>query len=138
MPTYTVVVYSENPQIREQVLLAVGRRPADDVEIAWVETASGAEAIKAVEDHYVDLAVFDGEAQPTGGMGLARQLKYEVPDCPPIVVLLRRKDDGWLARWSLAEAHLSLPLDPLETSTTVVDLLRAGAGLQPGEPAPRR
>ena len=137
MATYTVVLFSEDAAVREQVRFALGRRPADDVELVYLEADTGDDAVKQIEDHYVDLAILDGEAQPTGGMGLARQLKYELDDCPAVLVLIRRSVDEWLARWSLAEGTLLLPLDPLTTSKTVVDLLRSGAE-QVDAPAPRR
>jgi DNA-binding response OmpR family regulator len=73
----------------------------------------------------VDLAILDGEAQPTGGIGLTRQLKNEITDCPPIVVAVRRKDDRWLATWSQADAVLVHPLDPLTAAETVAGVLRA-------------
>jgi hypothetical protein len=57
-------------------------------------------------------------------MGLARQCKYEIDDCPPIVVLVARKDDGWLASWSLADAVISRPLDPVTAAEVVADQLR--------------
>jgi hypothetical protein len=57
-------------------------------------------------------------------MGLARQFKYEIDDCPPIVVLVARKDDGWLASWSLADAVISRPLDPVTAAEVVADQLR--------------
>jgi DNA-binding NarL/FixJ family response regulator len=138
MSTYTVVLFSEDDAVREQVRFALGRHPAEDVELVYLEAASGAEAVQLIEDHYVDLAIFDGEAQPTGGAGLARQLKYELDDCPLVLVLIRRAVDEWIARWSLAEGTLLLPLDPLTTAKTVVGLLRAGATNEVDEAAPHR
>jgi DNA-binding response OmpR family regulator len=76
----------------------------------------------------VDLAILDGEAQPTGGMGLSRQLKDEITDCPPIIVAVRRRDDRWLATWSQADAVLVHPLDPLTAAETVADVLRRTRG----------
>ena len=38
-----------------------------------------------------------------GGLGLARQLKNEIFDCPPIIVLTGRPQDSWLAAWSQAD-----------------------------------
>ena len=44
-----------------------------------------------------DLVILDGEATPAGGMGIAKQLKDEIADCPPILVLTgtRRTTHGW-------------------------------------------
>ena len=44
--------------------------------------------------------VLDGEAQPAGGMGVCRQAKDEIHDCPPVLLIIGRPDDGWLATWS--------------------------------------
>ena len=52
----------------------------------------------------IDLAILDGEAVPAGGMGIARQLKDEIYQCPPVLVLTGRPQDAWLATWSRAEA----------------------------------
>jgi hypothetical protein len=57
-------------------------------------------------------------------MGLARQFKYEIDDCPPIVVLIARKQDAWLASWSLADAVMNLPIDPVESAAVVAEQLR--------------
>lgn len=83
-----------------------------------------ADVIAEMDSGEVDLAIFDGEAQPTGGIGLTRQLKHELADCPPIVVAVRRRDDRWLATWSQADAVLVHPLDPLSAAETVAHVLR--------------
>jgi len=72
----------------------------------------------------IDLAILDGEATPEGGMGLAKQLKDEIDDGPPIVVLTGRRDDAWLAAWSRAEGAVPHPIDPIRLSRTVLELLR--------------
>lgn len=123
--THTVLVYSDDPKLRDAVRLAVGRRPADDLgAVEYLECATGAEVLKAVDAGGVDVAVLDGEARPTGGLGLAKQLKDELEDCPPTLVLVARKDDTWLAKWSLADAFLMLPIDPFGLTEAVCGLLR--------------
>jgi hypothetical protein len=57
-------------------------------------------------------------------MGISRQLKYEVADCPALVVLIARQADRWLAHWSLADATLAYPVDPLVAADVVAGLLR--------------
>jgi hypothetical protein len=74
----------------------------------------------------VDLCILDGEAQPTGGLALSRQLDEELADRPTICVLVARQQDRWLAHWSMAEATLPLPIDPLVAPRVVADLLRTG------------
>lgn len=93
--------------------------------VEYVEAAGIADVLSEVDAGHVDLAILDGEAQPTGGIGLCRQLKAEITDCPPIVVAVRRRDDRWLATWSQADAVLVHPLDPLTAAETVADVLRA-------------
>ena len=82
------------------------------------------EVVARIDAGGVDVAILDGEAQPTGGMGISRQLKNEIDDCPALCVLLGRRDDRWLATWSLADATLDRPLDPVTAAETVAQLLR--------------
>ena len=56
--------------------------------------------------------------------GLAHQLEDEIEDCPPTIAIVRRRDDRWLASWSRAEAVLAQPLDPINVTETVADVLR--------------
>src|SRR5690349_16121028 len=101
----TVLVYSDAPAFRDAVRTAVGRRPSPGSDrVEFVEAATGAALLELVEG--VDLVIVDGEARPTGGFGLAKQLKDELEDCPPVLVYVARKDDTWLAKWSLADAVL--------------------------------
>lgn len=124
-PAMTVLLYSDDVDTRERVKLAVGRRPAADVPpVEWLECATGPAVIAALDKGGVDVVILDGEATPTGGMGLARQAKDEIYQCPPILVLTGRVHDNWLAAWSRAEAAVPHPLDPLVLARTVADLMR--------------
>ncbi|MEV6626902.1 hypothetical protein AB0M83_42655 [Amycolatopsis sp. NPDC051106] len=121
-----VLVFSHKAEVREAIVNAVGRRPAADLaRVDYVEADGIADVLSEVDAGNVDLAILDGEAQPTGGIGLCRQLKAEIAECPPIVVAVRRRDDRWLATWSQADAVLVHPLDPLTAAETVADVLRA-------------
>lgn len=121
----TVLVYSNSADIRAAVRTAVGRRPAPDIgRIEWVECATQAQVVDELDEGGIDLAVLDGEAQPTGGMGLARQFKFEIEACPPVIVLIARRQDGWLASWSLADAVINTPIDPVESAQVVAEQLR--------------
>lgn len=128
----TVLVFSSRPEVRAAVRTALGRFPAPDVgPLTYLECSTGAEVVAAVDAGDVDLCVLDGEAQPTGGMGISRQLKNEIADCPALVVLIARQVDRWLAHWSLADATLSYPIDPLTAPDVVATLLRDRATRQP-------
>ncbi|HEX5118905.1 MAG TPA: hypothetical protein VFW65_27280 [Pseudonocardiaceae bacterium] len=121
-----ILVFSHRPEIREAIITAVGYRPATDLgRVDYLEAGTISDVLFVVDNERIDLAILDGEAQPTGGMGLSRQLKNELDDCPPIVVAVRRRDDRWLATWSQADAVIVHPLDPLAAAETVAEVLRA-------------
>ena len=121
-----VLVYSDDIDTRQQVILALGRRPHPDLpELEYVEVATEPVVIQNMDAGHIDLAILDGEAQPTGGMGLARQMKYELEDCPAVVVVVAREADRWLATWSKADAVLRYPVDPLTGADVVAAQLRA-------------
>ena len=123
--THTVLLYSDDPLIRDRMRTAVGQRPAGDIRVVYLEVASYDEVIRLVDQHRVDLVLLDGEAWPAGGLGIARQLRDELTDkCPMTCVVLARAADRWLAAWSLADAVLVHPLDPVRTANTVAELLR--------------
>ena len=126
----TVLVYSDDAAVRERIRMAIGRRPAADVgPITWVEASTGDEVVRLTDAGGLDLLLLDAEAWPTGGMGISRQLKHEIDDCPPVCLVLARKVDRWLATWSEADAVLSHPLDPVAAATTVADVLRTQLGV---------
>jgi DNA-binding response OmpR family regulator len=120
-----VLVYSDDRTTRESVRLALGKRPAADLpELEYHECATEPAVIKAMDAGGVDLAILDGEAVPAGGLGIARQLKDEIFQCGPILVLIGRPQDAWLATWSRAEAVVAHPIDPIKLAEAVADLLR--------------
>ena len=120
-----ILVYSDNAETREQVIRALGKHLHPDLpELTYVEVATGPMVIRQMDEGGIDLAILDGEATPTGGMGIAKQLKDELATCPPIVVLTGRPDDAWLANWSRAEAAVPHPLDPIVLGREVLGLLR--------------
>nr|WSY55523.1 hypothetical protein OG999_38970 [Streptomyces sp. NBC_00886] len=124
-PTATVLVYSDDSNTREQVRMASGRRPAADVPLVeFLECATPAAVLKELDRGGIDVCVFDGESVPMGGMGLCRQVKDEVFNCPPVLVLIGRPQDAWLATWSRAEAAVTLPVDPVELAASLASLLR--------------
>lgn len=120
-----VLVYSDDRNTREAVRFGIGRRPDRDLpDIEFQECATHHAVVKAFDAGDIDVAVLDGEAVPSGGMGIARQVKDEVYQCPPILVLTGRPQDAWLATWSRADAVLAHPIDPIALCRAVVDLVR--------------
>lgn len=107
-------------------MLALGRRPHPDLPpLEYLEVATGPIVIERLDAHSHDLLILDGEAAPTGGLGLAKQLKDEIADCPPILVLTGRPDDAWLANWSRADAAVSHPIDPIRLTDAVLGVIRS-------------
>ncbi|MFW6640447.1 response regulator transcription factor [Nocardiopsis algeriensis] len=124
-----VLVYSDKAETREQVRQAIGRRPAADVpRVEIVECATAPMVLRKLEEtdaaERIDVAIFDGEAAPTGGMGLCRQVKDEIFNCPPVLVLVARRDDAWLANWSRAEKVVARPIDPVVLADALAELMR--------------
>ena len=119
-----ILVYSDDADTRDQVILALGRRPHPDLpEAEYVEVATEPVVLQQMDSGTVDLAILDGEAAPAGGMGIAKQLKDEIYRCPPLLVLTGRPQDAWLATWSRAEAAVPHPIDPLVLAEAVKRLL---------------
>lgn len=130
-PTATVLVYSDNASTREQVRLATGRRPAADVPaVEFIECATLPAVLKEIDRGGIDVCVLDGEATPIGGMGVCRQIKDEIFHCPPVLLLMGRPQDAWLATWSRAEAAVTLPVDPVEFADSLAALLRARLAIE--------
>lgn len=124
-PIATVLVYSDDASTREQVRLAAGRRPAADVPpVEFVECATLPAVLSALEDGGIDACVLDGETAPAGGMGVCRQIKDEIFRCPPVLLLIGRPQDAWLATWSRAEAAVTHPVDPVALADALAGLLR--------------
>src|ERR1700741_2378487 len=91
-----VVVYSHDADTRARIRLAIGRRPAPDVpEAEGIEGATHPALIRLLGAGGGGGRGLDGEAQPAGGMGVCRQAKDEVYNCPPALLIIGRPDDGW-------------------------------------------
>lgn len=133
MPTVTdsqsaralrVLVYSDDAQTRAQVIGAIGTRPDPDIPpVSYIEVATAPMVFAQLDAGVVDAVIADGEATPAGGMGLAKQMKDELDPCPPVLVLLGRADDRWLADWSRADAVAVLPVDPITLPRAFVDMI---------------
>jgi DNA-binding response OmpR family regulator len=133
----SVLLYSSNAGTRAQVRLAAGRRPASDVPpVTFVECATLPAVLSALDTGHIDACVLDGEAVPIGGMGVCRQIKNEVFRCPPVLLLIGRPQDAWLAAWSHADATITLPVEPVELAASLATLLRAPQISVPRNPGP--
>lgn len=122
--TLKVLVYSDNSQVRATVKTSIGSRPTQDIsDVVIYDVATEPALLKVLDSQTFDLIVLDAEAAPAGGLGICRQLKDEIYNCPPILVLVARADDRWLATWSRADAVVAHPIDPRALVKAVINLL---------------
>ena len=121
-----IVIYSDDSSVRASIVSSLGRRVASDLAEHTIHEFATGPALRAFVDSGapVDLFILDGESAPEGGLGIARQLKDEVFNCPPVLVITGRVQDSWLAAWSLAEASVVHPIDPFTMAQTAAQLLR--------------
>ena len=126
-----IIVYSDDSTVRASVISALGKRAAKDLPEHEIREFATAPALRAYIDtknlsggFRADLFILDGETSPEGGLGVARQLKDEVFNCPPVLVITGRQEDSWLAAWSMAEASVVHPIDPFTLAKTAAELLR--------------
>ena len=128
--SFKILVYSDDATVRESVRKALGRRLSHDLPENEVIEFATADALRLYIDTKkvgkkgsVDLFILDGEATPEGGMGLARQLKDEIFNCPPTLLIVARAQDAWLAGWSRADGVVTHPIDPFTLSKSVLALV---------------
>jgi DNA-binding response OmpR family regulator len=118
-----ILVVSDAPWVRRDVIAAL-----DDETFREVET--GDAVVPAVLERQPDLVITDLQVGSMGGMAICLELHLEesagrLPHVP-ILMLLDRRADVFLARRSAAEGWLVKPLDPLRISKAVRTLLDGG------------
>ena len=120
-----IAVYSDDRTVRASVISALGNRVSKELPEHEILEFATAPALRLYVDEKrpVDLFILDGEAVPEGGLGVARQLKDEVFNCPPILAITGRVQDNWLASWSRADDVVLHPIDPFTLGAKVSDLL---------------
>lgn len=105
--------------------MALGSRVAPELpRLNYIEVATEPVVIQHMDSGQIDLAILDAEAAPAGGLGIARQLKDEIFNCPPVLVLIARPQDAWLATWSRADGVVQAPIDPVLIADVAATLLR--------------
>jgi len=125
-----VLVYSDNAKVRNTVKTSIGQRPSEEISSVEIyDVATEPALIKVMDTKQFDLVILDGETSPAGGMGICRQLKDEIYNCPPVIVLVARVDDRWLATWSRADAVVAHPIDPRALVKAVLGLLSPAQSL---------
>ena len=114
------MVASDAPSVRAEVASVIG---GPDFEI--LEASSGPEVLELVKDTDgdLDLVIVDMQMGNMGGMAVCLELRlqesYDVIDHIPVLMLLDRRPDVFLARRSGAEGWLVKPLDALRLRRAV-------------------
>jgi DNA-binding response OmpR family regulator len=126
MAANVVLVYSDNSLVRAAVKRAITPTPASDIPAIILKEFATADALKGYFDDkgQADLLIVDGEASPEGGLGLARSLKDEIYQAPPIIGIIAREADRWLATWARVDGIVFHPIDPLALAREASALLR--------------
>ncbi len=122
--TINVLVYSDNQEIRTEVMNSVGRRVAKDLpEISWIEAATWEGAELKIRENDIAMLILDAETSKLGGIGLGKKVRDEIVPDMPYIVLIARPQDEWLARVASPNKILQYPIDPRQLSAAVATIL---------------
>jgi DNA-binding response OmpR family regulator len=93
-------------------------------ELRFRAAANGELGIRAAMRDRPEVIVADEIASRAGAFALAKGLRDDAhPYTGVIVILLERKHDAWLARWSGADAWFVKPVDPFELADRLLELV---------------
>jgi len=131
MQKLVLALYSDDSTVRRSVIAALGKQLDKDLPIHEIKEFATAAALRLYVDSkkQVDLFILDAEAVPEGGMGVCRQLKDEVFNCPPVLLITARSSDNWLATWSKADATVMHPIDPFTIAAKCAGLFKSNSAL---------
>ncbi|HEX9342257.1 MAG TPA: hypothetical protein VF995_01400 [Actinomycetota bacterium] len=118
-----ILLVAATPHARERLLLALERLEATGEEVHFLEAANGNDALAIAEARRPDLVVVEVGVTPYGGFGLTRDIKAMPELSCPVIVVLERLQDEWLARWSGADALVTRPVDPFALAQVATKLL---------------
>jgi DNA-binding NarL/FixJ family response regulator len=122
-----VVVASDEAWVRAEVAAVLSSQP--DVEIH--EITSGSSVLWAVHEYDPELVIVDLQIGNMGGMAACMELRLEESADRiahvPVLMLLDRRPDVFLARRAGAEGWLVKPLDPIRLRKAIQALLDGGA-----------
>lgn len=119
-----VLLVSPESQSRELMALAVAgveRRLGERV--VFLQAINGEDGVRVAFRERPDAVVADEFASRAGAFSLAKDLRGAPEPYPgAIVILLERRQDAWLARWSGADAWFVQPVDPFELADRLLEL----------------
>jgi DNA-binding response OmpR family regulator len=120
-----VLLVSPDPESRALMALAVRSiERALGQELRFRAAKNGELGIRAALRERPEIVVADEIASRAGAFALAKALRDDRdPFTGVIVILLERRHDAWLARWSGADAWYVKPVDPFEVADRLLELL---------------
>ena len=120
-----ILLVSPDAGARDLMRVVVGsieRRLGE--QLSFLDAADGEQGAALALSERPEAVVADEIASRAGAFALARDLRGAVdPYGGPIVILLERRQDGWLANWSGADAWFVKPVDPFELADRLVELV---------------
>src|SRR5947207_10945643 len=106
------------------VVRSIERRLGED--LRFFAAADGDRGKKAALRRRPQIVVADEFASREGAFSLAKSLRDDAqPFTGAIVILLERRQDAWLARWSGADAWFVKPADPFEVADRLMEVVQA-------------
>jgi DNA-binding response OmpR family regulator len=118
----------ETRQLMSIVVAGIRRRLGEPLE--FLEAPDGVKGLAMALRERPDAVLADEIASHAGAFSLARDLRGGSEPYPgAIVILLDRRHDAWLARWSGADAWFVKPVDPFVVADRLLELV--------GRPWPR-
>lgn len=122
-----VLVYSDNSLVRAAIKRAITPTPDPSIAAITLHEFGTAAALREYFDERgrADLLIVDAEATPEGGLGVARALKDEIYQAPPIMAIIAREADRWLATWARVESITFHPINPRTLASEVAAVLSA-------------
>jgi DNA-binding response OmpR family regulator len=127
MRAVKVLLVSPEPRSRELMALAVaGIERRLGMPLVFLEATDGEQGLRVAFRERPDVVVADEIASRAGAFSLARDLRGAPEPYPgAIVILLDRRHDEWLARWSGADAWFVKPVDAFELAERLLELVGA-------------
>ena len=120
--TRDVLIASDSRNVTDEVRAVLSAR-----DYTVREVHSGPDVLAAVAQRTPDLLVCDFQIGNMGGMAITLELRLEESggrlDHVPVLLLVDRRPDVFLARRSEAEGFLVKPLDPIRLRRAITALL---------------
>jgi DNA-binding response OmpR family regulator len=126
-----ILLVAGDRRMRDRLRLALERLDVAGEESEFIQVSDGNQAVAIAEDRHPDLVVVEVGVTPYGAFGIARDVKASTEVACPVLIVLERPQDEWLARWSGADALVNRPVDPFALAEVAQMLVEEHRGLVP-------